>query len=137
MKTISQVLAFFALFLIKQGLGSPIGAPVCPLSQPAPDGAFPSGHLDPNRPITMGTLAEAGIVVSIDGCILEEGVPYELKVFEAVTVTISRSSMFFRGVLARFNVDQAIGLMDGDADLQVAEKCTEADVSCRTNVKKD
>ena len=135
MKTSLLELALFTLFIVHQAIGFPGGSPHCNLAQPAPGGTFTNAHLNPEhsgvtRPIISGSLADNGILVSIDGCILEEdGAPFEVKVFDVVKVTISRSSMWFRGVLARFDIDQAIGLLEGEEDLQISSKCDDDGVS--------
>jgi hypothetical protein len=103
-------------------LAFPGGAPVCPVDGPAPQGK----HLREGN--TNGSLEFGGVTVAIDGCELEVGVPFEIAVFETVTVTISRDS-FYRGVLARFNIDQAIGLVEDEMDLQISTPCSNDGVS--------
>lgn len=116
-----QAFTILGLLSIK-ALALPSGAPNCDLTGPSPR----STH---NRAgATIGTIEDGGITVTIDGCEVEVGEPFEVEVFEPVTVTISRDTPF-RGVLARFNIDQAIGLLEGETDLQVSDPCDLAGVS--------
>jgi hypothetical protein len=103
-------------------LARPNGAPNCPVDGPAPS----AGHLRPGN--TNGSLEFGGVTVAINGCELEVGVPFEIEVFETVTVTISRDS-YYRGVLARFDIDQAIGLVEDETDLKISIPCSDNDES--------
>jgi hypothetical protein len=101
----------------------PDGSPICDLT----GRSVRASHLRETG-FTEGTLIDGGISVTIDGCELSPEETFEVPVFRPVVVTISRDT-FFRGVLARFDVDQAIGLLEGETNLKISEPCEMAGVS--------
>lgn len=94
-------------------LASPGGATIFPFEegQTAAKGHTPATE--------EGSLQDGDITVAIDGCEIDVTEPFEVTVFEPVTVTIERET-YFKGVLARFQTDQAIGLFEDEENLEIS-----------------
>lgn len=100
-------------------LAFPLGAPNCPL-----DGAAPGSS---HRPVgfTLQDFEAGKFKVLVNGCEMDPSKPIPVKVFQPLTIKIRRTEGRFKGVLARLNVDQGIGLLPNNRNrLQISEPCS-------------
>ena len=106
----------------------PDGAPVCHFGV-APGAAHRMGFAPW---FISGSLDEGEVTVTINGCEVTKDEVFEVDVFEPLLVTITGETAF-KGVLARFDVEEAVGLLEDEMELQISPACTFAGVCACMN----
>ena len=113
----------------------PDGAPECRADREGVGDPHLSGVF------TTGSLSDGGIIVRLDGNILQEGVTPPLQIGRSYNVTIERTSGSFRGILWRigsgFRGSSTVAAVTVDDDLlQVSQPCLDLGVGGVTHTSR-